>query len=202
MPLLGHHQEICGLAWAPDGATLASGGNDNCLCLWDSRMLSRTSFTSNSAAPRQRLLQHKAAVKALAWCPWERHLLASGGGTADRTIKFWNASTSRLLHSVNTGSQVCGLVWAKTEKELLSSHGFSQHELCLWRYPSMTRIREFTGHTARVLHLALSPDGSSVVSAAADETLRFWNVFSTADHAHSGALSRHHTLFFPHATIR
>ena len=33
------------------------------------------------------------------------------------------------------------------------------------------------GHTARVLHLAQSPDGETVVSAAADETLRFWSIF-------------------------
>jgi hypothetical protein len=26
----------------------------------------------------------QAAVKAIAWCPWQRNLLASGGGTADR----------------------------------------------------------------------------------------------------------------------
>lgn len=36
---------------------------------------------------------------------------------------------------------------------------------------------ELTGHTARVLHMAQSPDGSSVVTAGADETLRFWKVF-------------------------
>jgi len=30
-----------------------------------------------------------------------------------------------------------------------------------------------------VLHLCLSPDGDIVVSAAADETLRFWRVFGT-----------------------
>ena len=32
--------------------------------------------------------------------------------------------------------------------------------------------------TNRVLHMALSPDGTTVVSAAADETLRFWDVFA------------------------
>jgi WD40 repeat protein len=41
--------------------------------------------------PLHRLDAHIAAVKALAWCPWQKHLLASGGGTADRTIRFWNA---------------------------------------------------------------------------------------------------------------
>lgn len=194
--LVGHQQEICGLAWSPDGLTLASGGNDNCLCLWDARRLFRANTGSGSsgvwpsaatrgglaaaATPRDKLCAHQAAVKALAWCPWERHLLASGGGTADRTIKFWNGGTSRLLRSVPTGSQVCALVWATRERELLSSHGFSQNELCLWEYPSMTRMREFTGHSARVLHLALSPDGRSVVSAAADETLRFWDVFASS----------------------
>jgi len=34
-----------------------------------------------------------------------------------------------------------------------------------------------TGHSARVLHMAQSPDGTSVVTAAADETLRFWRCF-------------------------
>ena len=36
----------------------------------------------------------------------------------------------------------------------------------------------FLGHTSRVLHLAMSPDGSTVVSAAADETLRLWKCFT------------------------
>jgi WD40 repeat protein len=41
----------------------------------------------------------------------------------------------------------------------------------------MTRVAELTGHTSRVLHMAMSPDGTTVVSAAGDETLRFWNIF-------------------------
>lgn len=41
----------------------------------------------------------------------------------------------------------------------------------------MAKVGEFNGHTSRVLHLAQSPDGTSVCSAAADETLRFWRVF-------------------------
>ncbi len=44
----------------------------------------------------------------------------------------------------------------------------------------MERIKEFSGHTSRVLHLDQSPDGGTVVSAAADETLRFWSIFGKA----------------------
>ena len=36
--------------------------------------------------------------------------------------------------------QVCALAWNRHERELLSSHGFSQNQLCLWRYPSMTKV--------------------------------------------------------------
>ena len=42
----------------------------------------------------------------------------------------------------------------------------------------MAKIKEFEGHTSRVLHLAVSPDGGTVLSAAADETLRFWDIFA------------------------
>lgn len=43
----------------------------------------------------------------------------------------------------------------------------------------MARVKEFKGHSARVLHMATSPDGSMVCSASADETLRFWNIFAS-----------------------
>lgn len=45
-------------------------------------------------------------AQALAWCPWQSSLLASGGGTADRNIRFWNANTGVCLSSVDTKSQV------------------------------------------------------------------------------------------------
>eukprot|EP00741_Cyanophora_paradoxa_P017220 tig00020961_g16632.t1 len=167
----GHQQEICGLKWSTNGTQLASGGNDNILNIWE---MSRQQ-------PRFTMDHHMAAVKALAWCPWQRDLLASGGGTADRTIKFWNTTTGALLNSVDTKSQVCGLMWSRNDKELLSAHGFSQNQLTVWKYPTMTRVAELTGHTARVLHLAMSPDGSTVCSAAADETLRFWRCFSAPE---------------------
>lgn len=172
--LAGHTQEVCGLKWSPDGTMLASGANDNTLCLWEG---AAALGGERVVAPKYTMTEHQAAVKALAWCPWQKGLLASGGGTADRSIKLWNAPSGTLLNSVDTGSQVSSLLWNPHERELLSSHGFSQNQLCLWKYPTMTKVKELTGHTARILHMAASPDGSCVVSAGADESLRFWNVF-------------------------
>jgi len=200
---VGHQQEVCGLKWNDEGSTLASGGNENLLCLWDASMSRRgtnggtggynsgqrggsANFDSSNIGPRLALTQHKAAVKALAWCPFHRGLLASGGGTADRTIKFWNTNSGAVLNSIDTGSQVCSLLWSKHQREICSSHGFSENQLILWKYPTMTKIQEFKGHTARVLHMDQSPDGGCVVSAAADETLRFWDVFGSPPNERKG----------------
>ena len=43
-------------------------------------------------------------------------------------------------------------------------------------FPS-SQVATLTGHTLRVLYLAMSPDGQTIVTGAGDETLRFWNVF-------------------------
>jgi cell division cycle protein 20 (cofactor of APC complex) len=51
----------------------------------------------------------------------------------------------------------------------------------------MVKMAELTGHTSRVLHLAQSPDGETVVSGAADETLRFWKVFGPAKRKSKGS---------------
>ncbi|KAL8991107.1 MAG: hypothetical protein Q9177_000395 [Variospora cf. flavescens] len=166
--LAGHKQEVCGLRWNGEDGQLASGGNDNKLMVWDKL----------NATPLYKFSDHTAAVKAIAWSPHQHHLLASGGGTADRRIKFWNTSTGTCINEIDTGSQVCNLAWSKNSNEIVSTHGFSQNQIVLWKYPSMTQVASLTGHTYRVLYLAMSPDGQTVVTGAGDETLRFWKCFN------------------------
>lgn len=167
--LTSHKQEVCGLKWSFDEPSfLASGGNDNQLHVVDSR---------NPGAPIHRFSDHTAAVKAIAWSPHQHGLLASGGGTADRCIRFWNTLSGTSLSCVDTGSQVCNLAWSQNCNEIVSTHGYSLNQIVVWRYPSLSKVVTLTGHTYRVLYLAVSPDGSTIVTGAGDETLRFWQVF-------------------------
>ncbi|KAI8599361.1 WD40-repeat-containing domain protein [Dissophora ornata] len=165
--LSSHTGEVCGLKWNSAGTQLASGGNDNRLMVWE----------KDATVPLYKFRDHSAAVKAIDWNPHQSGILASGGGTADRHIRFWNTTTGVSVGATDTGSQVCNLAWSKTTNELVSTHGYSQNQVVLWKYPSMQQIAALSGHQLRVLYLALSPDGQTIVTGAGDETLRFWNVF-------------------------
>ena len=101
--LIGHRQEICGIKWSPNGMQLASGGNDNKLLIWDN--------TQNKVL--HRFAEHTAAIKAIAWSNHQSGILASGGGAADKKIRFWNTMTGSMVSEVDTGSQVCSLLWSK-----------------------------------------------------------------------------------------
>jgi cell division cycle 20-like protein 1, cofactor of APC complex len=121
----GHRQEVCGLKWSSDGgpqaATLASGGNDNKVCIWDLRGSRRAGGLGGGSgsggeetpaagaagdAPLWKFHEHTAAVKALAWDPHVSGVLATGGGTQDKHIRFWNVFNGSMLNELDTGSQV------------------------------------------------------------------------------------------------
>ncbi|KAK9480282.1 WD40-repeat-containing domain protein [Lipomyces japonicus] len=165
--LANHQGEVCGLQWRSDGAQLASGGNDNLVNIWDAR----------SSTPKFTKTNHKAAVKALAWCPWQLNLLATGGGTSDKYIHFWNGTTGARLNSIDTGSQVTSIQWSTTYKEFVSSHGYPDNNLTIWSYPTLVKNGEILGHDSRILSSALSPDGTTLATVASDENLKFWKIF-------------------------
>eukprot|EP01040_Poterioochromonas_malhamensis_P001627 gene1627-1722_t len=159
----GHKQEVCEVTWSPDGTTLLLEEMKT-LCFWDMTYSSYRIILSDFTTFLR-----------------PSNILASGGGTADRNTRVWDSSEGTCLKSVDTGSQVCAIQRSYHYKELVSSHEFSVYQLIVWKYQDMTKLHELHEHTARVLHLAKSPCVSTICSASADKTLRFWNIFERSN---------------------
>ena len=101
---------------------------------------------------------HVAAVKALAWSPHKNSLLATGGGSTDKTIKLWDTHEMTCVKSIDTGSQICNMLFSTTSNEMISSHGYSLNSIAVWKVKDMQKIATLQGHSYRVLYLAKSPD--------------------------------------------
>ena len=180
-----HKQEVCSLKYSIEGDLLASGGNDNMAYIWDIRNLKNNIFnflfnenTNNPYEIKPYSINnlHQAAVKAMNWCPWKRHVLGTGGGSKDKSIKIYSCDYNKLIKNINTGSQVCSLIWNEKEKEIISSHGFNKNQIIIWNYEKSKKICELKGHMNRVLYMTKSPDENVICSGSGDETLRFWKI--------------------------
>lgn len=183
--------EICGLRWSPDGKILASGSASGQVRMW------MPSLIAGQAAMME-LVGHRSAVKALAWSS-SSCKLATGGGSADRTIRLWSMDGAQCIQTIDTGAQVSGLYWSRRPDELISVHGYDRNGIVIWGKQSnyfTEETLERTGnpnstygwspleikaeiskaHEGRILHLAVSPDGRTLATAAADESIKFWNM--------------------------
>jgi WD40 repeat protein len=163
-----HADEVCTVRFGIDSNLIATSSNDSLVKIWDLR---------NMDTPFQTYEEHVAAVRGLQWSPVSRDIIATGGGTSDRTLKQWNVNTGETISSVSTGSQVCNLFWNAEYNEILSTHGFALHQLALWRGSDLAPIAQFYEHTQRVLFMAVSPDETRVATAAPGDDIQIWKMF-------------------------
>ena len=86
------------------------------------------------------LFLHSAAVKALAFAPWQPSLLATGGGSNDRQIHFFHTGTGAVLALINVFAQVTSLIWSTTKREICATFGYAQPEhkvrIAVFAWPS------------------------------------------------------------------
>uniref|UniRef100_A0A0K0EUP8 WD_REPEATS_REGION domain-containing protein n=1 Tax=Strongyloides venezuelensis TaxID=75913 RepID=A0A0K0EUP8_STRVS len=183
-----HKYEVCGIQWNNTGDLLASGGNDNIVNIWSARK-STCMYTYN---------EHTAAVKALSWSHHHSAVLATGGGTSCKTIYIRDTNTGSTIKSVKTNSQICTLLWSKNTHQLVTTHGYQEHAVVVWDYPSLKPSVFLKGHDGRVLYSAMSPDGQSVITGSNDESLRWWKLFPNVRHNASTFRSK----IVPHNFIR
>ncbi|KAI0946306.1 hypothetical protein AcV7_010318 [Taiwanofungus camphoratus] len=123
-----HQAKICSLTWNVEGKFLASGDESGLVYVWDARQ--NAPLDVGDLIQRRRKMQHVGAVHALAWCPWQPKLLASGDSAPDGsgTIRTWNinqTSHSKSAHPdrLELDAEITSLHFSPSCKELLSTHG-------------------------------------------------------------------------------
>ncbi|EWC48807.1 hypothetical protein DRE_00112 [Drechslerella stenobrocha 248] len=145
-----HTQQICGIAWSIDASQVATGGNDNQCILFDVETPKNEDSDSQDADEpnRELIIRHKwthsAAVKAIAFCPWQKSLIATGGGSNDRGIHFHHTFTGASIATINVSAQVTSLIWSTQRREIAATFGYANPEhpirIAVFTWPECHKI--------------------------------------------------------------
>ncbi|GGT16124.1 hypothetical protein GCM10014713_06280 [Streptomyces purpureus] len=160
--LTGHSRSVNSVAVSPDGGTLATGGVDRTVRLWDVR------------ARRQiaTLTGHTQQVNSVAFSPDGRILATAGDG---RQARLWDVRTHRELATFTGHTDWVQSVAFTPDGNTLATSA-RDTTARLWGVRTHRELATLTGHTATVLSAAISPDGQTVATGGEDRTVRLWDV--------------------------
>jgi len=176
--LRNHTHALYGVAFSPDGQTIASADSDRTIWLWDRA----------SGQGWATLREHQGSVRTIAFAPAHAALapgaalLASGGG--DRIIRLWSITTQprRAVYCqrqlLGHADEIYALTFTHRGHHLVSSCG--DGSMRIWDVQSGVPLHHLTGHTAPVTSLAISPDDRILASSSFDCTIRLWDLTTGA----------------------
>jgi len=165
--LEGHKDALYALAVSPDGRTLATGGYDQKIKLWDLA-------TAHEVAT---IAGHNGSINGLAFRP-DGKVLASA--SADRTIKLWNALTGARLDTFSQPLKEQFTVAFTADGKRLFAGG-ADSRIRVWSVSAEAKegsnpiqMSKFA-HEGAVLSLTFSADGKTLMSSASDKSIKLWN---------------------------
>ena len=120
------------------------------------------------------LRNHTSEITSCAISPTGDWLLS---GSADRTLKIWDAASGQLLHTL-TGhtSFVTACAISPDGSWLLSASADCTFRV--WDAASGQLLHTLTDHTGSVTACAISPDGAWLLCGSTDHTLKIWEAVS------------------------
>ena len=163
-------QATASVTFSPDGSTLASGGWNRTVHLWEVA----------SGQLKVALTGHSERVSSVAFSP-DGLTLASG--SLDKTLRLWDVASgqSKMLFIGHT-EYVRSVAFSPDGLTLAS--GSSDDTIRLWDAISGETKAILTGHKSGVYSVSFSPDGQILASGSSDNTIRLWEV-STGKHLHT-----------------
>jgi WD40 repeat protein len=164
---------VTSLAFSPDGKTLASGGWDDMVRLWEVA----------TGKQLRKLDAHQAMVARVAFSP-DGKVLASRGGL-DGVLRLWDPATGAELHKVEGLSRVnpwrfyreAALAFSGDSKTVAAS---SRKAIVLYDTATGKETRRLEGYRD-CMYLVYSPDGKLLASGGLDDvkkekySLRLWD---------------------------
>ncbi|MDB9438205.1 hypothetical protein PN450_15685 [Dolichospermum lemmermannii CS-548] len=159
--LPGHSSPVISVAYSPDGQTLASGGADKIIKLWDVK----TGNLLQTLSTRSKWV--RSVVYSL-----DGQTLASGSD--DNTIKLWNVKTGKLLQTLSGYSDSVRSIAYSPDGQTLAG-GSDDNTIKVWDVKTGNLLQTLSGHCKWVRSAAYSPHGQTLASGSADNTIKVWD---------------------------